>query len=77
MRKHPVAGLLAPIGAIFLIASMVRSMVLTLWRGGIRWRDTFHPLGELREFHRDFRRDMAARWRASRPRVKSTRLDRE
>jgi hypothetical protein len=28
---------------------IVRSMVLTLWRGGIIWRDTFYPLKELRK----------------------------
>jgi hypothetical protein len=28
---------------------MLRSMVVTLWRGGVIWRDTFYPLEELRK----------------------------
>jgi hypothetical protein len=28
--------------------AVLRSMVLTLWRGGIRWRDTFYSLEMLR-----------------------------
>jgi glycosyltransferase involved in cell wall biosynthesis len=37
-----------PIGAALLIYSLLRSMILTLWRGGVVWRGTFYPLGELR-----------------------------
>ena len=29
--------------------AMVRSMVVTLRRGGVRWRDTFYPIAQLRE----------------------------
>jgi glycosyltransferase involved in cell wall biosynthesis len=42
-----VAVLFAPATAILLFA-MVRSMVLTLVRGGVVWRGTLYPLAELR-----------------------------
>ena len=45
---EPIAGALAPVSTpIFLIAGL-RSMILTLARGGVRWRDTFYPLADLR-----------------------------
>jgi glycosyltransferase involved in cell wall biosynthesis len=37
-----------PIGAALLIYSLLRSMILTLWRGGVIWRGTFYPLNHLR-----------------------------
>jgi hypothetical protein len=27
---------------------LLRSMVVTLWRGGVVWRDTFYPLKQLK-----------------------------
>ncbi len=47
-RASPLPGLLLPLGGMVLVAAMVRSMWVTLRRGGVRWRDTFHPLAELR-----------------------------
>jgi hypothetical protein len=41
-------GLTHPIGALIFIYMMLRSMVVTLRRGGVVWRDTFYPLAELR-----------------------------
>ena len=41
-------GLLLLPGALLYNYAMARSMVLALRRGGIRWRDTFYPLAELR-----------------------------
>jgi hypothetical protein len=38
-----------PAAALVFVYAMVRSTVLTLMRGGVVWRDTFYPLGELRE----------------------------
>jgi glycosyltransferase involved in cell wall biosynthesis len=38
-----------PVAAIVFVYAMLRSTVLTLTRGGVVWRDTFYPLGELRE----------------------------
>ena len=37
-----------PIGAVIFTWMLVRSTIVTLWRGGIVWRDTFYPLAELR-----------------------------
>ena len=37
-----------PIGAALLIYALLRSMILTLVRGGVLWRGTFYPLDELR-----------------------------
>lgn len=37
-----------PIGALIFTWMLVRSTIVTLWRGGIVWRDTFYPLAELR-----------------------------
>jgi hypothetical protein len=41
-------GLLLLPGAALYNYAMVRSMVLALRRGGIRWRETFYPLEELK-----------------------------
>lgn len=38
-----------PIAAALLIFTMWRSAIITLRNGGIRWRETFYPLKELRE----------------------------
>jgi glycosyltransferase involved in cell wall biosynthesis len=47
---NPLYAFSGPIGALFLFAAMVRSTVVTLRQGGIRWRDTFYPLKELKQF---------------------------
>lgn len=41
-------ALMHPIGALIFTWMLVRSTIVTLWRGGIVWRDTFYPLAELR-----------------------------
>jgi glycosyltransferase involved in cell wall biosynthesis len=40
---------LHPVGATLFIYIMLRSMTLTLARGGVVWRGTFYPLEELRK----------------------------
>ncbi len=45
---YPLSGLMHPIGAALFCYMLVRSTVVTLWRGGIVWRDTFYPLRELK-----------------------------
>jgi len=40
---------LHPVGATLFIYIMLRSMALTLARGGVVWRGTFYPLEQLRE----------------------------
>jgi glycosyltransferase involved in cell wall biosynthesis len=37
-----------PIGAALLVYALLRSMILTLARGGVVWRGTFYPLRQLR-----------------------------
>jgi Glycosyl transferase family 2 len=47
--RWPIAGaLLAPVVHSIAVYAIVRSAVLTLHRGGVRWRDTFYPLAVLR-----------------------------
>lgn len=41
---------LHPVGALLFCYALARSMVLTLWRGGVEWRGTLYPLAELREY---------------------------
>jgi len=45
----PYYFVLHPIGATLFVYTMLRSMVLTLVRGGVVWRGTFYPLEELRK----------------------------
>ena len=39
---------LMPFAGWVMLFGVLRSMALTLARGGVRWRDTFYPLAELR-----------------------------
>jgi glycosyltransferase involved in cell wall biosynthesis len=39
---------LFPFAALLVVYAMVRSMVIARIRGGVTWRGTFYPLGELR-----------------------------
>ncbi len=48
MRVSPLYALTHPIGAAIFSYMLVRSTVVTLWQGGVVWRDTFYPLDELR-----------------------------
>jgi glycosyltransferase involved in cell wall biosynthesis len=45
----PLYALTHPVAALLMAYVMVRAMVLVHYRGGIYWRDTFHPLEELRK----------------------------
>jgi glycosyltransferase involved in cell wall biosynthesis len=40
---------LHPLGTLLFIYTMLRSMLFTLWRGGVEWRGTLYPLDELRK----------------------------
>jgi glycosyltransferase involved in cell wall biosynthesis len=44
----PYYFFLHPISTTLFVYTMLRSMVLTLGRGGVMWRGTFYPLEELR-----------------------------
>jgi zinc transporter ZupT len=45
----PWLGPMFPFSAAFMVYVMLRSMVVTLRQGGIRWRGTFYPLAELKK----------------------------
>jgi glycosyltransferase involved in cell wall biosynthesis len=47
-KISPLYGLTHPIGALLFAWMILRSTVITLWRGGVVWRDTFYPLADLR-----------------------------
>ena len=44
----PWYALTHPIGALLICYMIVRSVALTLWNGGVTWRDTFYPLDQLK-----------------------------
>ncbi|HYL63310.1 MAG TPA: hypothetical protein VE077_11890, partial [Candidatus Methylomirabilis sp.] len=48
MRVSPLYALTNPMGALLFAYMLMRSTVVTLWQGGIVWRDTFYPLDELK-----------------------------
>jgi Glycosyl transferase family 2 len=48
MRVSPLYALTHPIGAAVFSYMLLRSTVVTLWQGGVTWRDTFYPLDVLR-----------------------------
>jgi glycosyltransferase involved in cell wall biosynthesis len=48
MRISPWYALTHPAGAVLFCYMLLRSTVVTLWHGGVTWRDTFYPLEELR-----------------------------
>jgi glycosyltransferase involved in cell wall biosynthesis len=41
--------LLHPVSTALFIYTILRSMCVTLWNGGVEWRGTFYPLDELRK----------------------------
>jgi glycosyltransferase involved in cell wall biosynthesis len=45
----PCYFVLHPVGTTLFAYTMLRSMFLTLGRGGVTWRGTFYPLAELRK----------------------------
>jgi hypothetical protein len=48
MRVSPLYALTHPLGGLLFSYMLLRSTVVTLWQGGIFWRDTFYPLDELK-----------------------------
>jgi len=50
MTGIPVAYVLVfPLAVCFILYGLLRSMLVTLARGGVVWRGTFYPLPELRK----------------------------
>lgn len=48
MRLSPLYALTHPLGALLFGYMLLRSTAVTLWQGGVTWRDTFYPLDDLR-----------------------------
>ena len=48
-RVSPFYALTHPLGAAIFCYVMLRSTIVTLWRQGVVWRDTFYLLDELRK----------------------------
>ena len=44
----PVYLVLFPVATLMFLWTLLRSMILVLWRGGVLWRGTLYPLKELR-----------------------------
>ena len=44
----PWWAILEPVVGLIFVYTFARSVILTKWRGGIYWRDTFYPLEEMR-----------------------------
>ena len=44
----PYYFVLHPVSTILFVYTMLRSMIVTLGRGGVEWRGTFYPLEELK-----------------------------
>lgn len=42
-------AVLSPLAALLLVYALLRSLVITLWQGGVVWRGTFYSLKDLRE----------------------------
>ncbi len=59
-------ALTLPIGAFACAIALVRSTWLTLWRGGVRWRDHHYPLAELRAHVRRRNAWASEVWRSTR-----------
>jgi glycosyltransferase involved in cell wall biosynthesis len=41
--------LLHPVSTVLFIYTILRSMCVTLWNGGVEWRGTFYPLADLKK----------------------------
>lgn len=65
-------GWLYPLGGLALLWAMLRSVVVTLWRGGVRWRDSFYPLRALRQHNSPF----VWEWEAARLRAERRKAER-
>jgi glycosyltransferase involved in cell wall biosynthesis len=48
LHASPLYALTHSLGAILFCYMIARSVAVTLWNGGVTWRDTFYPLEELK-----------------------------
>ena len=47
-KISPIYVIFFPVGMCLLLYALLRSLLLTLWRGGVLWRGTLYPLDELK-----------------------------
>jgi hypothetical protein len=47
-RSRPWYALGYPLMSVLFVFILLRTMLLNLWQGGIRWRGTFYSLKELK-----------------------------
>ena len=47
-KISPLYLALFPVATLLFVGTLLRSMILVLWRGGVLWRGTLYPLKELR-----------------------------
>lgn len=59
-------ALLLPMGAAACVIAIVRSTALTLWRGGVVWRDHLYPLTDLRTHVRQREMWLREVWKSTR-----------
>jgi glycosyltransferase involved in cell wall biosynthesis len=48
-KVSPFYALTHPVGAVIFCWMLLRSTIVTLWRGGVEWRGTFYKLEDLRK----------------------------
>ncbi|HEU5115839.1 MAG TPA: hypothetical protein VFT74_04110, partial [Isosphaeraceae bacterium] len=65
-RLNFAYGLLTPLSALILVWTLWRSALLTLIRGGVRWRGHLYSLNELRQHVRLRERWMREIWKSTR-----------
>ena len=46
--ESPLYALTEPVGALIFCWMLMRSTIVTLWNGGVEWRETFYSLKELK-----------------------------
>ena len=51
-RISPWYAALFPVAAVLVVYSMLRSMLMTVLRGGVTWRGTWYPLADLLDYTR-------------------------
>ncbi len=52
-QVSPAYALFHPVAAAIFDYMLARSVAVTLWRGGVTWRDTFYPLAQLKRASRN------------------------
>jgi len=64
-RISPAYALLHPVNSLIIMYALLRSMMATLWHGGVVWRGTKYSLAELRAGSRE--QEAGSKGRPARP----------